>query len=260
VTDADSRPPRNDRPRAGVASAVPRILIADDEAHIREVVAYALTRDGFEVATAGDGRAALAAIEAGGVDLVVLDVLMPELDGLAVCRALRGPGAPRIPIIFLSSRGDEVDRVNGLELGGDDYVTKPFSPRELATRVRAVLRRAGTGAGTTPAPQTPAPAAPSPVHALGRLRVDLERHEVVVDGVHRIDLTATELRLLAALCERPGRVLSRAALIARAHGRDHHITARTIDTHIRHIRAKLERHGLDPIATVHGVGYKCEAA
>jgi two-component system OmpR family response regulator len=238
---------------------VPRILIADDEAHIREVVAYALTRDGFEVATAGDGRAALAAIEAGGVDLVVLDVLMPELDGLAVCRALRGPGAPRIPIIFLSSRGDEVDRVNGLELGGDDYVTKPFSPRELATRVRAVLRRAGAGA--VPAPPAPAPAPPAaPVHALGRLRVDLERHEVVVDGTHRIELTATELRLLAALVERPGRVLSRAALIARAHGRDHHITARTIDTHIRHIRAKLERHGLDPIATVHGVGYKCEAA
>jgi two-component system OmpR family response regulator len=245
---------------------MPRILVVDDEAHIREVVAYALTRDGMEVVTVDDGRAALAALATcdggagasvpiagssgvragrpGGFDLVVLDVLLPELDGLSLCRRLRASSA--IPIIFLSSRGDEVDRVTGLELGGDDYLTKPFSPRELATRIRAVLRR------TSSAPDAAA------VHAVGRLRVDLDRHEVVIDGVERVELTATELRLLAALCERPGRVLSRTALIARAHGGDHHITARTIDTHIRHIRAKLAPFGLDPIATVHGVGYKCD--
>jgi two-component system OmpR family response regulator len=222
------------------------ILVVDDEAHIREVVAYALTRDGLAAVTAADGREAERILDRGGVDLVVLDVLMPELDGLSVCRRLRRKS--RVPIIFLSSRGDEADRVNGLELGGDDYVTKPFSPRELATRVRAVLRRSA-GDATGPAPH---------VHVVGRIRIDVDRHEVSVDGAV-VDLTATELRLLAALCENPGRVLSRATLIARAHGDDHHITARTIDTHVRHIRAKLAPLGVDPIATVHGVGYKCDA-
>jgi two-component system OmpR family response regulator len=230
-------------PRVG--SVMPRILVVDDEAHIREVVAYALTIDGFEVVTVDDGRAALTALGAGAFDLIVLDVVMPELDGLSLCRRLRDTS--RLPIIFLSSRGDEVDRVTGLELGGDDYLTKPFSPRELATRIRAVLRRSGAVDAAAPA-----------VHAVGRLRVDVDRHECVVDGKSQVELTATELRLLAALCERPGRVLSRTALIARAHGGDHHITARTIDTHIRHIRAKLAPFGLDPIATVHGVGYKCD--
>jgi two-component system OmpR family response regulator len=243
---------RNNRADPRVGSAMPRILIVDDEAHIREVVAYALTRDGFDVVAVPDGSAAEAVLAGGGVDLVVLDVLMPELDGLSLCRRVRATS--RVPIIFLSSRGDEADRVNGLEQGGDDYVTKPFSPRELATRVRAVLRR-----GPGPAPAADDPAAATAAIALGRLRIDLERHEVTVDGAHRVDFTATELRLLAALCERPGRVLSRSALIARAHGSDHHITARTIDTHIRHIRGKLAPLGLDPIATVHGVGYKCSA-
>ena len=225
---------------------VPRILVVDDEAHIREVVAYALTHDGFEVVAAADGRAALAELTAAAFDLIVLDVVLPELDGLSLCRRLRATSP--IPIIFLSSRGDEVDRVTGLELGGDDYVTKPFSPRELATRIRAVLRRTATATGTGEVPG---------VYAVGRLSVDLDRHACLVDGTEPVELTATEMRLLAALCERPGRVLSRTALIARAHGGDHHITARTIDTHIRHIRAKLAPFGLDPIATVHGVGYKC---
>lgn len=235
---------RNVPRAAAVVPEMPRILVADDDAHVREVVAYALARDGFAVVAVEDGRAALAALDAGAIDLAVLDVLMPELDGLAVCRRIRAHSA--VPIIFLSSRGEELDRVTGLELGGDDYLAKPFSPRELATRIRAVLRRAG------------APG-PSLVIDLGRLRLDLDRHEVTVDGA-RVELTATELRLLAALGERPGRVLSRTALIARAHGGDHHITARTIDTHIRHIRGKLAAHGVDPIATVHGVGYKCEPA
>ena len=235
----------NGQGASGVGDPMPRILVVDDEAHIREVVAYALTRDGFDVVTADDGRAALDVLAERPVDLIVLDVLMPELDGLSLCRRLRTTS--RVPIIFLSSRHDEVDRVTGLELGGDDYVTKPFSPRELATRVRAVLRRT-----TAPAP------APAPEIVVGRLRIDVDRHEVLVDGTHPVDLTATELRLLAALCERPGRVLSRITLIARAHGADHHITARTIDTHVRHIRAKLAAFGVDPITTVHGVGYKCD--
>src|SRR5262245_4355566 len=127
-----------------MSAEMPTILVADDEAHIRDVVQYALERDGFRVVTAADGAQALERVRAGGVDLVVLDVLMPELDGLAVCRALRAERS--VPIVFLSSRAEEVDRILGLELGGDDYVVKPFSPRELATRVKAVLRRAGAPA------------------------------------------------------------------------------------------------------------------
>src|SRR5438105_14682572 len=127
---------------------MPTVLIVDDEAHIRDVVQYALEREGFQVATAADGGAALERLAGGDVDLVVLDVLMPELDGLAVCRRIRQTSA--LPIIFLSSRGEEVDRILGLELGGDDYLAKPFSPRELATRVKTVLRR-------TAAPATSAP-------------------------------------------------------------------------------------------------------
>jgi len=228
------------------------VLVVDDEAHIREVVQYALEREGLEVVCAANGAEALACVAAGGIDLVVLDVLMPEVDGLEVCRRLRARGP--LPIIFLSSRGEEVDRIVGLELGGDDYVTKPFSPRELATRVKAVLRRApppGTPAGDPPAP------APGRGDVLrhGRLEIDLPRHEVRVDG-GRVDLTLTEFRVLAALLERPGLVLTRSQLIDRARSEDYHITERTIDTHIRRIRAKMRPAGLDPIETVHGLGYR----
>lgn len=169
-----------------------RILIVDDEARIREVVEYALAREGLEVLAVDTGRAALAAIERGGIDLVVLDVMLPELDGLEVCRRVRAlPSADgrRVPILFLSARGEEIDRVLGLELGGDDYLVKPFSPRELVARVRALLRR--TEATTTPAAE--------PVRALrlGPLAIDLDRHEVKV-GASKIDLTRTELSLLAS--------------------------------------------------------------
>jgi two-component system OmpR family response regulator len=223
-----------------------RVLVADDEAHIREVVQYALVRDGHTVDLAANGEEALARLHRGGVDLVILDVLMPELDGMAVCRRMRATG--RVPIIFLSSRTEETDRVLGLELGGDDYVTKPFSPRELAARVRAVLRRA--------APDAPAIDPPPPPLVRGRLTIDRARAECTIDQHHVIPLTVTELRLLAALFEHPGRVLSRAQLIACAYDGDHHVTARTVDTHIRNIRAKLAVHGVDAIATVHGLGYR----
>jgi two-component system OmpR family response regulator len=228
---------------------MPTILVVDDDAHIRDVVQYALEREGFRVAACADGSAALARIAAGGVDLVVLDVLMPELDGLSLCRRIRQ--GSRLPIIFLSSRGEEVDRILGLELGGDDYVPKPFSPRELATRVKAVLRRAGAPSLETPAATL----------AHGRLEMDLPRHEVRV-GTARVDLTVTEFELLRALLERPGRVLTRTQLIReagramRAPGDEYHITERTIDTHIRRIRAKLRPFDIDPIETVHGLGYK----
>jgi two-component system OmpR family response regulator len=221
---------------------MPTILVADDEAHIRDVVQYALERDGFRVLTAADGMQALERVREGGVDLVVLDVLMPELDGLAVCRALRAERS--IPIVFLSSRAEEVDRILGLELGGDDYVVKPFSPRELATRVKAVLRRTSAPPKDAPRPL---------VH--GPLTLDPEAHELRVDGTV-VELTATEFELLHTLLDFAGRVLTRAELIEQVRDDAYHVTERTVDTHVRRIRAKLRPFGCDPIETVHGVGYK----
>jgi two-component system OmpR family response regulator len=222
---------------------MPTVLVADDEARIRDVVQYALEREGFRVVTAADGAQALERVREGDVDLVVLDVLMPELDGLSVCRAIRKSSS--VPIIFLSSRAEEVDRVLGLELGGDDYVVKPFSPRELALRVKTVLRRTCAETGAT--------AGEALVH--GALRIDLARHEVRVRGAE-VSLTPTELAVLRTLLERPGRLLSRTQLIDRAYLHDNHVTERTIDTHIRRIRAKMRPHGIDPIETVHGLGCK----
>jgi len=225
-------------------------LIVDDEQHIRDVVQYALEREGFVVTLAEDGNAALARHAQGGIDVVVLDVSMPGLDGLETCRRLRTRG--RTPVLFLSARGDELDRVLGLELGGDDYLVKPFSPRELVARVRAVLRRA------EPESLAAEVAAATPNRSLrhGIIHVDVERHEVRAGGSD-VALTATELGVLTALLERPGVVLSRAQLMQRAYAWDNHVTERTIDTHIKRIRAKFrEAAGIDPIATVHGVGYK----
>ncbi len=223
-----------------------RVLVADDEAHIREVVQYALVRDGHTVDTAADGEQALARLARGGVDLLVLDVLMPELDGLAVCRRVRA--STRVPIIFLSSRTEEADRVLGLELGCADYVTKPCSPRALAARVRAVLRRSSDDDDALPPPPPPL--------VRGRLTIDRARAECTIDAGHVVPLTVTELRLLAALLEHPGRVLSRGQLITCAYDGDHHVTARTVDTHVRNIRAKLAVHGIDAITTIHGLGYR----
>ncbi|HVY46816.1 MAG TPA: response regulator [Minicystis sp.] len=223
------------------------ILVVDDEARIREVVEYALRREGFRVTSVDAGRAALAAAEAGPVDLVVLDVMLPDVGGLEVCRALRARGD--VAVLFLSARAEEVDRVVGLELGGDDYLTKPFSPRELVARVRAVLRRTEGAAAAEP---------PPPRAAVVRHRgveIDAERHEVRFAG-RPVALTPTEFGVLGALLERPGVVLSRAQLMQRAYAYDNLVTERTIDTHVRRIRAKFRQAGGDPIATVHGVGYK----
>jgi len=224
------------------------VLVVDDEARIREVVTYALRREGFVVSEADAGDAALARVAEGGVDLVILDVMLPGIDGLEVCRRIRA-GA-RTPILFLSARGEEIDRVVGLELGGDDYLPKPFSPRELVARVRALLRR------TEPGPEPSAHASPARrilVH--GAVEVDLDRHEVRCGG-EVVPLTATELGVLATLLERPGVVYSRALLMQRAYRWDNLVTERTIDTHVRRIRAKFRKSGVDPVATVHGVGYK----
>ena len=219
------------------------ILVVDDDAHIREVARFALVREGYTVELASDGEAALARLASRGIDLVVLDVLMPELDGLAVCRRLRGA----VPIVFLSSRGEEADRVLGLDLGADDYLAKPFSPRELCARVGAVLRRTRDRASIVN---------PQPLLAVGNVTIDRDRHEVRIADIP-LTVTATELRLLATLANHRGRVLSRVQLIATVYGDDHHVTARTIDTHIRNLRSKLAARGAPVIETVHGVGYRC---
>jgi len=219
------------------------VLVVDDDAHIREVARFALARAGHAVELAHDGEIAYTRLARGGIDLVVLDVLMPELDGFALCRRLRASG--RVPIVFLSSRAEESDRVLGLDLGADDYITKPFSPRELVARVAAVLRR--TAAEAVPAAR--------PALAIGNLTIDRDRHAVHVAGVELV-VTATELRLLATLALHKGRVLSRGQLIATVYGDDHHISARTIDTHVRNLRAKLAAAGAPVIETVHGVGYR----
>jgi two-component system OmpR family response regulator len=224
------------------------ILVVDDEARIREVLEYALAKEGFRVTAVEGGAAALDAVGKGDVDLVVLDVMLPEMDGLEVCRTIRR--SHRVPILFLSARGEEIDRIVGLELGGDDYLTKPFSPRELVARVRATLRRVEMDA-------TPGPAAAARPSVLthNEVVVDVERHEVRCAG-KVVSLTPTEFGVLGALLERPGVVLSRTQLMQRAYRYDNLITERTIDTHVRRIRAKFRELGADPIATVHGVGYK----
>lgn len=236
------------------------VLVVDDEPRIREVLQFALEKEGYKVATAGDGGAALAKVAEGGVDLMVLDVLMPELDGLQVCRRLRQTGSS-LPVIFLSSRTEVVDRILGLELGGDDYVPKPFSPREVASRIKAVLRRR-----SLPGPRPASDAQSGDVLSHGALEIDLVRHEVRA-GAAKVDLTPTEFEVLRALLESPGRLLSRGDLIdkvytaqeapqAEATAPKSEVTERTVDTYVRRIRAKFRPLGMDPIETVHGLGYK----
>jgi two-component system OmpR family response regulator len=222
------------------AVQMPKILVADDDPHIRSVLCFALGRDGFATVEAADGAAALAAIEREKPDLVLLDIVMPEMDGTEVCRRLRRTSA--LPVIFLSSRDEEMDRVLGLELGGDDYVTKPFSPREVVARVRAVLRR-----GQAPAAETKL--------ARGRLTLDAERFEAAWDGAP-VALTVTEFAILRALAATPGRVLTRDALMDVAYPDRRVVSDRTMDSHIRHIRRKFAALGADPIGTVHGLGYR----
>jgi two-component system OmpR family response regulator len=193
---------------------------------------------------ARDGREAIDRLAAGGIDLVVLDILMPEADGLEVCRRLRRTSA--LPIIFLSSKDDELDRVLGLELGADDYLSKPFSPRELLARVRAVLRRLRERPQAEAAPE---------VLRRGALEMDLGRHRCTWTG-REVVLTVTEFALLQALLGAPGKVFSRDDLVDRAWGHGHAITDRTIDSHVRRIRQKLGAVGADPIETVYGIGYR----
>jgi len=227
------------------------VLLVDDEKRIREVVEYALAKSGYRVTALSEGEPVLALLAEDPADLIVLDVTLPGIDGLELCRRIRARGTT--PILFLSARSDEVDRIVGLELGADDYLVKPFSPRELVARVRAVLRRFEAAEERTQ--QKPAPR----VLRHGKLEIDPERFDVRYGG-QRIGLTATEFAVLSALYERPGVVLSRGQLLERAYATDIHVTERTLDTHVRRIRAKFRGSGGDPIATVHGVGYKASVA
>jgi two-component system OmpR family response regulator len=220
-------------------------MVVDDDDRLREVVRYALAREGFTVIEARDGEQARQLLEDSIPDVLVLDVAMPRLDGLALCRELRTRSD--VPVLFLSARGDELDRVLGLDIGGDDYVTKPFSTRELVSRVKALLRRRGGGASK------------ATVLVWGKLRLLLDEHRVFV-GDEEVVLTATELRLLAALLERPHRALGREELADAAYPDARSVSDRTVDSHIRRVRAKLRPFGLDPFETVHGVGFRLGVA
>ena len=225
---------------------MPTILVVDDDPHIREVVCFALKKDGFATVEAGDGEQALARFRELHPDLVVLDIVMPELDGAAVCRALRRIST--VPIVFLSSRDDEVDRILGLELGGDDYVTKPFSPRELVARIRAILRR-GQGEARDPL----APGGHPLEH--GRLRLDLDRYTAFWQG-QEVVLTLTEFGILRTLLTHPGKVFSRDQLMDGSYQDYRVVSDRTMDSHVRRVRAKFKALGADPIETLHGIGYR----
>lgn len=236
--------------------------MVDDDAHLREAVAFALRKAGFEVVEAADGAEALKRHDEERPALVVLDVLMPELDGTEVCRRLRA--VSRVPIVFLSSRADEVDRIVGLELGGDDYVTKPFSPRELVARVRAVLRRSAEfGAPPAPSGKDAASGTGGEVRARGRLahgplELDLDVFRATWSG-REVVLTVTEFGILRTLLGRPGRVYTRAELMDGAYAEDNLVSERTMDSHVRRVRRKFAGLGADPIETVHGVGYRLAA-
>jgi two-component system alkaline phosphatase synthesis response regulator PhoP len=222
-----------------------KILLVDDDSRITQVARDYLAAAGFAVAAAHDGPGALAAFRAERPDLVVLDLGLPGLDGLDVTRALRKTSP--VPIIMLTARGEESDKLVGLELGADDYMTKPFSPKELVARVRAVLRRAEAAAAGPP---------PEVVQA-GDLTLDLPRLRATL-GERRIELTPTEFELLAALARQPGRIFTRAQLLDAVRGVAFESYERAIDTHIKNIRRKLEPNPREPryVLTVYGVGYK----
>jgi len=227
------------------------ILVVDDDPHIRDVVRFAFEKTGMLISTAQDGKEALRQFDRNVHELVVLDIGMPEMDGLEVCREIRKTADT--PILFLSARDEEIDRILGLEIGGDDYVTKPFSPRELVARVNAILRRART---------TAAPAAPKAM-SHGGLTIDPDGRSVAFQD-KPVSLTALEFDILKTLLARPGFVFTRELILDAAYAGNIHVADRTIDSHVRNIRAKMAAAGCESaIETVHGVGFRlgrCEAS
>ena len=224
-----------------------RILLVDDEQPIQTLLSFPLQKDGYEVVRANDGREALQRFGEGQFDLVVLDVMMPKLDGLEVCRRMRARST--VPIIMLTAKAEEINKVLGLELGADDYITKPFSLREFRSRVRAALRRAGMTKSEALDEDEPL--------QVRELELDPGRRAVSLRGAN-VDLTFVEFEILKALATNPGRVFTRDMLLTRIWGDSAFRDPRTIDVHIRHLREKLERDAKDPeyLFTVRGVGYR----
>jgi two-component system OmpR family response regulator len=220
------------------------VLVVDDDPHIRELLTFALRKAGLATREAGDGEAALADLAAHPSDLVVLDINMPRMDGIETCRRIRAGGD--VPVLFLSSRDDEIDRILGIELGADDYVTKPFSPREVVARVAAILRRAAR------APQP----LPSGAVSHGRLTLDADGWRAAWDG-RDVPLTVTEFAIVRVLAAQPRMVFTRDAIIDRVHGPGFAMTDRTIDSHVRNLRGKFAAAGgADVIETRAGLGYQ----
>ncbi|MFN2616662.1 MAG: response regulator [Thermoleophilaceae bacterium] len=228
-----------------VASA-PRILLVDDEQSVQKLLGWPLRKEGYEVVEAYDGVQALERLRDGAFDLVVLDLMLPKVDGFDVCRQIRARST--VPIIMLTAKAEEIDKVLGLELGADDYITKPFSVREFRSRVKAVLRRAALARPDEPLEE--------PIER-GELVIDFERRNVEIRG-EAIRLTYVEFEILAALARSPGRVFGRSQLLERVWGDSAYRDPRTVDVHIRHLREKLERDPRHPelIFTVRGVGYR----
>jgi len=223
-----------------------KILVVDDEAHIRELIRFNLEKEGFTVIEAVDGSAALKAVRMERPDLVVLDLMLPVIDGLEVCQALKKDAEMSgIPVIMLTAKAEEIDKVLGLELGADDYITKPFSPRELLARIKAVLRRISRD----PAIEEE--------RVIGKLRINFLRYGVTLDG-ERVELTPKEFELLKIFVTNLGRVLTREFLLEKIWGYEYFGDTRTVDVHVRHLRAKLEKDPelADAIETVRGVGYR----
>ena len=229
-----------------MAQEAPRILIVDDEQSIQKLLSSALRKDGYEVVGAFDGREALDRIGDGSFDLVVLDLMLPKVDGFEVCRQVRA--ASSVPIVMLTARVEEIDKVLGLELGADDYITKPFSMREFRSRIKAVLRRSQLTRAEEPIEEALVD---------GELTIDFDKRQVTVRG-EAARLTYVEFEILASLARNPGRVYSRQTLLERVWGDSAYRDPRTVDVHIRHLREKLETDPKRPelVQTVRGVGYR----
>jgi two-component system, OmpR family, response regulator RegX3 len=228
---------------------VNRILIVEDESSFSEALSFLLIKEGFEVSIAENGRKALELFKSGTFDLILLDLMIPEISGIEVCRSIRTTSA--VPIIMLTAKDSEVDKVVGLELGADDYVTKPYSSRELLARIKAVLRRGNVDDST----QSDASSLTA-----GRIRMDIERHHVTVNGI-AVALPLKEFELLEFLLRNAGRVLTRGQLIDRVWGGDYYGDTKTLDVHIKRLRSKIEDDPANPvlIQTIRGLGYKFEA-
>jgi phosphate regulon transcriptional regulator PhoB len=222
-----------------------RIIVIDDEADIRELVTYNLKKEGFSVDTSPDGETGLSKIRKHLYDLVILDLMLPGIQGLELCKILRNdPKTSNIPIIMLTAKGEEVDKILGLEMGADDYITKPFSPRELIARVKAVLRR------------TKHKTEEEKILKIGNLEIDKERYIVTISG-NQVKLSATEFKLLVYLAERKGRVFSRDQLLDAIWRDEAFVEPRTVDVHIRRLRSSIEEDPANPkyIKTLRGIGY-----